>query len=292
MDIVDSQVHLGPGGIGELVAAMDALGIKAALIDEFWMGTTAEMPCHTLSSGLRRPVTPTAELAALTHPGRFSHVARIDRRDPEMRALVHLARDNPNARALRVIPGLTKVEMSALASGGYDEMFKEASDCGLPIFVTIPGNAPALRAAIEKFRSVTFIVDHCGMPFSAAIIQALKDSGVSDQLPDMGGGSKQAEFEKVLRLADLPNVALKWAHAQGLFELSGYPFAGLRPFLKSAIKAFGAERVMWASDVSANRTGESWAELMFWLMDNPDLSPGDRANLLGGTVRRLLSWKV
>jgi hypothetical protein len=39
MDILDSQVHLGPGGAAEMVAAMNALGIASALIDEGWMGT-------------------------------------------------------------------------------------------------------------------------------------------------------------------------------------------------------------------------------------------------------------
>jgi L-fuconolactonase len=293
MDVVDSQVHLGPGRIEEMLAAMDALGIRAALIDEFWLGTGGEMPYYSVAEGtVHRPVTPTAELASLTHPGRFSYVVRVDRRDPQMRSLVRLARDATHVRALRITPGLTRVELSALTSGGYDAMFSEAADCGLPIFVTIPGNVPALRPSIEKFRSVKFIIDHCGMPFSAAINKALAESGMSDQVPEMGGGTKEAEFEKVVRLADLPNVALKWAHAQGLFAVSGYPFPALRPFLRSALNSFGAERVMWASDIGANRTGESWAELLFWLRDNPELSGSERESLLGRAARTCLNWKA
>jgi L-fuconolactonase len=293
MDIVDSQVHLGPGRIEEMLAAIDALGIKSALIDEFWLGASAEMPYHLVAKGtVRRPVTPTAELASLTHPDRFSYVVRVDRRDPEMRSLVRLVRDAPYARALRIIPGLTKRELSALTSGGYDAMFSEAADCGLPIFVTIPGNAPALRPSIENFRPITFIIDHCGMPFSAALKRGLAQSGMGDQVPEMGDGSKEAEFEKVVRLAELPNVALKWAHAQGLFEVSAYPFPALRPFLRSALNGFGANRVMWASDASANQSGESWAELLFWLRDNPDLSNSELEGLLGGAARKCLNWNA
>ena len=293
MDIVDSQVHLGPGRIEEMLAAMDALGIKSALIDEFWLGTGGEMPYYTVAGGaVRRPVTPTAELASLMHPDRFSYVVRVDRRDPEMRSLIRLVRDATHARALRITPGLTRVELLALTSGGYDGMFSVAADFGLPIFVTIPGNAPALRPSIEKFSTVTFIIDHCGMPFSAGIKKAFAHFGMLDQLPEMGGGTKDAEFEKVARLADLPNVALKWAHAQGLFEVPGYPFPALRPFLKCALSSFGAERVMWASDTGANRTGESWAELLFWLRDNLDLSSSERESLLGGTARKCLNWKT
>jgi predicted TIM-barrel fold metal-dependent hydrolase len=293
MDIVDSQSHLGPGGIEELRAAMDALGIKAALIDEFWIGRPGGMPSYGVPTGgekVRRPTSPTAELAALIHPGRFSYVVRPDRRDPELGSLIRLARDAPHARALRIIPGLAKDELSAVATGGYDPMFRLTAECGLPIFVTVPGNAPVLRSSIEKFRGLTFIIDHCGMPFTSGMKQGLIDAGLGDQLPRMGGGGNEVEFDRVLALADLPNVALKWGHAQGLFSISGYPFAGLRPYLRRALNAFGAERIMWAGDASANLSGESWAELLFWLRDNPDLSQSEREKLLGGTARRILDW--
>src|SRR5262249_6585405 len=72
MDIVDAQVHLGPGGASEMVAAMDAIGIKAAMIDEWWVGTPGH-PGYTLANGAYRPVTPTTELAAWQYPGRFSY---------------------------------------------------------------------------------------------------------------------------------------------------------------------------------------------------------------------------
>lgn len=293
MDIVDSQIHMGPGGIEKVLAAMDALGIKAAVIDEFWIGMPGEMPGYAVHAGaetVHRLMTPTAQLAALTHPDRFSYLLRIDRRDPELRSLIHQLRDAPSARALRITPGLNETELNALASGAYDEMFREAAEHGLPIFVTIPGNAPAMRPSIEKFPSVHFIIDHCGMPFSFAMKKGLAESGIGGELSDTGGTTDETEFAKVLRLADLPNVSLKWGHAQGLFGVSGYPFIGLRPHLRNALNAFGSERVMWASDVSANLTGESWAELLFWLMDNPDITQAERENLLGGSVRKVLNW--
>ena len=86
-------------------------------------------------------------------------------------------------------------------------------------------------------------------------------------------------------------MALKWAHPRPLFEVSGYPFVALRPVLRRALNSFGAERIMWASDFSANPTGESWAQLLYWHMDNPDLSASERDNLLGRTVRTWLNWE-
>jgi predicted TIM-barrel fold metal-dependent hydrolase len=247
------------------------------------------MPAHTLGN-LRRRVTPTAELAALTHPDRFAYLLWIlDRQDPELRAMIRLMRDAPRGLALRITPGLNKADFAALASGGYDDMFSAAAGCGLPIFITLPGNAPALRPAIEKFRDLTFIIDHCGMPFTPAMIQRMN---LAERIPPMGGGSTEEEFEKVLRLADLPNVALKWAHAQGLFEVADYPYASLRPYLRRALDAFGAERVMWAADAAiiTRWSGDSWGRLLFWLMDNADLTPREREMLLGGTARKILKW--
>lgn len=295
MDIVDSQIHLGPGHIEETLAAMDALGIKSALIDEFWLGT-ALMPSYTILDGsLRRATYPTSELASLTHPDRFSYLARVDRRDPEMRSIIRLLGDRPQARALRIAPGLSRTEVSALAEGGYDDLFSAALQSGLTvIFVAIPGNAPALKPSLEKYPDLKFVIDHCGMPTPAASRQKYAELAGSD-LPPMGDTSdergKAVEFDKVLRLAaEHANVGLKWAHAQRMFGVSGYPFVGLRSYLKKALTSFGAERVMWASDASANQTGETWAELLFWLIDNPDLSTSERTQLLGGTARRWLNW--
>ena len=36
MDIVDAQIHIGPGRIDEVEASMDALGISAVLSDPAW----------------------------------------------------------------------------------------------------------------------------------------------------------------------------------------------------------------------------------------------------------------
>ena len=54
MDIVDAQVHIGPGRIEESLAAMDALGIRAILIDEYWMGKKTGDPAYPVADGARQ----------------------------------------------------------------------------------------------------------------------------------------------------------------------------------------------------------------------------------------------
>jgi predicted TIM-barrel fold metal-dependent hydrolase len=280
MDIVDSQIHVGPNGIPEALAAMDALGIASAVIDEYWLSSGMELEPRTLlPNGARRALTPTAELAALTAPERFAYLVRLDRRDPELRGILRLLADAPHARALRIAPGVFPGETEAFGAGDYDDLFAAVMECcGLPVFVAIPGNTPLLERYVKKFPGLKFIIDHCGMPF--------------DNLPlsETDKTQKPAQFDQVLKLAGHSNVALKWAHAPGLFGVSDYPLAGLRPILRRALNRFGPERVMWASDFGANRTGETWGELLFYMIDNTDLSTAERANVLGGTARAWLGW--
>lgn len=293
MDVVDSQVHLGPGGAAEMAAAMDALGVRSVLIDEWWMGTPGD-PGYRVGAGAFRTASPTAELASWTYPGRFSYLIRLDRRDPELRSVVRLARDATYVRALRISPGMSRAELADLAAGEFDELLAAASDHGFPIFVFLGGHAPLLTRYLQKFPDLKVIVCHCGMPPAGSMLRAI---AALEPLPDgadywtaLGQEPLEEAFDKVLRLADFPNVALKWAHAPVMFGAAGYPNAGARPFLRKALDAFGSERVMWASDISFNQTGETWAELLFALRTNPDLSEHERAQLLGRTARTWLNW--
>jgi L-fuconolactonase len=144
-----------------------------------------------------------------------------------------------------------------------------------------------MRRYLEKFPDLQFIVDHCGMPIEAGIgfLDAERPDG-SDGHP----GPDVAYFTQVLKLAEWPNVSLKWSHAQGMFGTPSYPFQPLWPQLRRAIDAFGSHRIMWASDHGGNQTGESWAELLFCLRDCPDFTTEEKAWLLGKTLRTVLDW--
>ena len=47
---------------------------------------------------------------------------------------------------------------------------------------------------------------------------------------------------------------------------------------------------MWASDYSVNQRGESWAELLFSVRGNPELTQTELRAVLGGTARAVLGW--
>jgi hypothetical protein len=101
MEIVDGQVHIGVEGVAPMLAQMDALGIAAALLDEFWFRNDAgqQMPGYELAGGAWRCVGPIAEQAALLHPGRFAYLLRVNRRDPELKGLIGLLAPKPSPPA-------------------------------------------------------------------------------------------------------------------------------------------------------------------------------------------------
>jgi L-fuconolactonase len=284
MDIVDAQVHIGPGRIDEAIAAMDALGIRSVLIDEYWFGRKPGDPGYPVGAHAFRPVQPTAELASMIHPDRFAYLMRIDRNDPDMAAIIRIARDTPHALALRIIPGMLPSESAAFAGGDYDALCAAACDAGLPLFVFVPDRAGDIARYARKFPSLAFVIDHCGLLSNN--MRQIVSPGSANSTPEQ----QLAAFDDVVALAELPNVSLKWAHAPAMFETPGYPGEGLMPILRKALDAFGKDRLMWASDASANQSGETWAMLLFGMIGNTDLTEAERAAILGGTARTLLNW--
>jgi predicted TIM-barrel fold metal-dependent hydrolase len=286
IDIVDAQIHLGCGAAQPTLGAMDALGITAVLVDEFWGEWVSEdrtqiTPGYRLPNGSWRAATPTAEQASILHPDRFSYVVRIDRRDPELASLMRVLASSPHARAVRLQPVWTLEEAAHFAGGGYDHVFELAGACGLPVFLFIPGYVELVARYASKFTEVNFVIDHCGMGFPGIPPDRPGDEARSALDPSY--------FDVVLRLAEYPNVALKWSHAQDRFGEHEYPYRSLRPLLRRAIDAFGANRLLWASDHTVIR-GHTWSDLLHYLRDDPGLSAEEMQWILGGSARQILNW--
>jgi predicted TIM-barrel fold metal-dependent hydrolase len=284
MDIVDSQLHFGVGKIESTLEAMDVLGIKAVMIDEFWGFDTPFTPPnfppgYTLPNGVWRTISPTAEQASFLYPDRFSYIVRVDRRDPDLECVLRLVSSAPYARAIRILPAWTVKEANAFAEGAYDQLCELAQALGLPICLFIPGFVELLPRYLSKFPRLNFIVDHCGMP----------DHGIPADRPKGAEIRGLDYFDEVLKLAEHPNVALKWCHEQTKFGAPEYPYEPLRPYLRRAINAFGPERLLWASDRTVNRA-HSWSDLLHYLRDDPELSREEKEWILGRSARRVFNW--
>ena len=274
--IIDSQIHLFrtttlEGGL----AAMNALGIQGAVIDEYWI---AEEDGRQVIPGYRMPngavrVTPAQAMHASTrYPDRLSYLVRTDHRDPDPEHWIRAIADSPHACATRFVVR-SEVEIRDFAGGGYTPCFRAAADHGVPVFLFLDTGdvAPAVQY-LEAFPSATVILDHIGMGRS---IEAVRT-------PD--------KFEPVLRLAHHKNLYIKWCHAYFGFGPLRYPFEGTQQPLRRCVDAFGAERMMWASDFTIREHEVAWVDRLLSIRESPVLSHDEKAWILGKTARRVLDW--
>jgi predicted TIM-barrel fold metal-dependent hydrolase len=143
---------------------------------------------------------------------------------------------------------------------------------------------------VRKFPNLQFIVDHCGVGVAPLRVGELPVTMATSLTESRG--ERVGQLEAVCDMAQYPNVALKWCHAPGLLSEEEYPYRDLMPLLRQAIEAFGAERIMWASDytVARDQNGNTWAQCLYYLLDSDELSWTEKEWILGGAVRRALDW--
>jgi L-fuconolactonase len=201
--------------------------------------------------------------------------------------------DIPGVKGLRLIVGypLTGENATLFEQGAFDPLLDECEKQRVPLFVFATRWLPLLAPAIEAHPELTLIVDHLGLP-----------QPPMDEREDPPWRSLDA----LLELAQYPNVAVKVCGAAALSE-EGRPFNDVWPYLNRIIEAFGAERLMWASDQSRflGRIGfgmtlpnavvpypgkHTYAESVDLFRDASHLSDADKAMILGGTLQRLLGW--
>lgn len=282
-DVVDGQIHMGPGRIEEVLAQMNAIGIAGAVIDEYWIRSFANEPHFALESGVQRPVNPTAQLACLLHPDRFSYILRVARDDPEYASVIRQVRDAPSGRGLRLEPGISPPMRESFGLGGYDHIARAAADNGLPLFVFCPDSPDAIARLARAFPELRIVVDHCGV-YNNSMRQGFA------QLPPLDEAGQMAMFARVLALGEHANVALKWGHVSSMFDTPAWPGEGHWPLLRQALVAFGKERVFWESDYSVNQRGESWADILYGVIGNPALSDEEREWVMGRALRQWIGW--
>lgn len=296
MEIIDAQVHLNMIGLEAGLVAMDAAGVDALVIDEFWGfdDLRRPLPSYPLPGGSVRHVSPVGELAVAKHPDRFAYLTRCQPDDPGLDRVIGELRTRPGRLALRILPFVpfppsagerpenddaVDAFAAELVGGRYDRYFARAQDAGVPVFIQvngigIRGRLDAIRQIAVAYPALPVIIDHLGVAMPGA-------RGVR---PD-----RFAQFEEVAGLAALANVHLKWGHATRLSE-ERYPFADVAVALRAMVTAFGADRVMWASDWTLDLEFSSWAESFGYIRDDSLLTEAERAAVLGGTVRRVLRW--
>jgi L-fuconolactonase len=270
IDIVDAQLHLAPQpSLEATLAAMDALGIRSVVLDELWGRNENDhgTPCIEFADGAYRPLSPLAQAAALQYPDRFSWLQRITRRDPEVATLIPLLAGSPGCRSLRLVIHEAS-ECALFAGGGYDELLSLAQEYRLPLALLARDVGLLLQKVAPRFPRLQFVVDHCGWV------------------------RKEKHWRDVLALARLDNTWLKWSHFHRAFGGGDVAADGVQGAFRDALGAFGAQRMLWAGDITHEESSATWAQLLAFVQQNPAASETDREWLLGRTARQVFGWTV
>ena len=215
-------------------------------------------------------------------------------------------------------PGVVGIRLGRPSAERFGPALRACAREGLPVFILPPskssnprafgGDFTDVAAIAREYPELTVVIDHLGLPQWPSPL----DSPPFQALPDL------------LELAELPNVAIKFAGAHSMSQQS-YPFDDLWPHLRPIVDAYGARRLMWGTDISrfyerigfskfppAGIEGESayldgiapelvtpdyapeiphtYAEAFFHLRASDRLSADEKEWLFGRTAQELLRW--
>jgi L-fuconolactonase len=296
MHIVDSQQHeLGPvfdwpvedrdvqhAILAEiLVNSMDAVGVDAALV-------------NPIDSGLARTLIE-------NYPYRFAIVQGFhDLSESDLDGRVATLRQQPGAVAVRTSFGKSSRDPAGEAAeqrfraGAFDPLFAACERHGVVLFCSAYGKAALIGHAAERYPGLTLVADH--MALAQPPIHP-RETPPWLHLPEL------------LALGRYPNVAVKLCGVPAFAE-EPFPYPDVWPHVRRILDAFGAERVMWASDIGRfyGRIGwnksihpeaqhdyagrHTYAESLFLLRETDQLSKREKELILGGTARRLVNWPL
>lgn len=203
-----------------------------------------------------------------TFPGVFSGIAVIDdsAADPaaEMRRLKKLG-----VRGFRIYPRDLPPDRW-LDAAGMAKMWQCGAEEKLAMCCLVnPNELPAINRMCEKYPGTPVVVDHCGRL-------------------GMKGEIREEDLAQLCRLA---------RHKQAYVKVSAFyalgkkvaPYTDLGPMIRRLRDAFGAERLMWATDCPYQVQGEhNYRDSIELVRSRLDfLTPDDRQWMLRGTAERV-----
>ncbi len=203
------------------------------------------------------------------HPGVFVGVAVINPRAADLLAQVKSLRDQG-------VRGFRTYATGAAARRWLDDpamqrLWKLCADHELAICPLInPGDLYVVDALCSKNPKTTVVVDH----FSRIGID---------------GVIRSADLDALCALARFPNVYVKTSAFYALGAKQA-PYHDLLPMIQRVLKAFGAKRLMWASDCPFQVAGEHTYRASIDLIDQaPEeiLTASDKRWLLRDTAAQV-----
>jgi predicted TIM-barrel fold metal-dependent hydrolase len=198
------------------------------------------------------------------HPGTFSGIARVDWTGtrPE-EAMLRLAEHG--VRGFRIQPQNAPVEQW-VETASFRRMFQAAAEHGLAMCPLIGTDAlPSLERMCREFPRTTVVIDH---------------------LCRIGnrGPIRDEDVDALCRMAAYPGVKVKVSAFYALGEKKP-PHDELAPLIRRVRDAFGARRLMWASDCPFAVQNERYEDSIGLVRDRLDfLTAEDKEWILEKTA--------
>ena len=147
------------------------------------------------------------------------------------------------------------------------ELWIAASDLGLAIQLHFePRHAPGFEPLIQEFSKTRVIIDHLGRPLQGT--------------PE--------EHDRVVKWSRFENTVMKLS---SIPATRTYPHRDVEPIIKTLVKAFGPERLIYGGGWGEGSTGESYRssyERVRLFLSG--MSVSDQAKVLGGTAAKLFGF--
>lgn len=210
--------------------------------------------------------------AYAAHPDRFRVVGRVDSARPDLDdALARLGAD-PAFVGIRVNLW-APAAVERLLAGGDDRLLAGAQRAGLRVCVNAPGRFDLLGHIARGVPDLPLIVDHVGL-FHVGML----DPDYGDTFAGLDGLLELAACEQVsVKLTSLP-----------LLSREPYPHLDVWPHVHRVIEAFGPQRCMWGSDQTV--FDHDYGEAVDLIAATDELGAGDKAQILGASLRRIWGW--
>lgn len=271
---IDAHVHVWTPDIAQypLASGFDVSQMKPASF------TPEELFVHTKANGVGRIVLIQMSYYRFDNrymldtmdrfPGVFSGVAIVDESaaDPAG-AMRELAAKG--VRGFRINPGGTPLD-AWIGSPGMAKMWETAADEGLAICPLIgPEALPAIGKMCERFPKTRVVIDHFARIGADGVI-------------------RDEQLESLARLADHAHVHVKTSAFYALGKKQP-PYTDLAPMIRRMRDAFGADRLLWASDCPYQvGPGHEYAAAIRLVREGLDfLSDQEKAAILHDTADRV-----
>lgn len=203
------------------------------------------------------------------HPGVFSGVAIVNEHDA---GVAQKMRDlkKQGVRGFRIHAGTEKNLAAWLGSPGMEVMWKTAAEEGLNICPLInPDTLPLIDQMCIRHPETPVVIDH----FARV---------------GMAGPVNRAELDRLLHLSKHPHVHVKTSAFYALGKKKA-PYLDLGRMIRECWDAFGARRLMWASDCPFQvDPGNNYHDSIALIRDRLDfLTAEDREWILRKTAQRV-----